>query len=196
MVRRGNNAELAESGSGARPPPWPSSPRRVPTPEHQKLLENVPYRGRLAIVGWPPLGLPPLQLNQSGTMKTKIPTLLAASLIAGFAASDANADNRITSHGRAGYAARQTSNAPATPENRGDESVIALVVQKPERPRAVLRNHGRSGFHVRPDRRNPEVTGSDQRATTIALAIEKPRSPRLHLRSHGRAGYSIHRVND
>jgi hypothetical protein len=81
-------------------------------------------------------------------MKTSIPTLLAAALVATAAAATAGESKvRHPNHGRAGLA---TTPEKYTPRNvrRGSGTTIALTMGKPGKPMTSVQTLGRAGYRV------------------------------------------------
>ena len=81
-------------------------------------------------------------------MKTSIPTLLAAALVATLTAAAAGESKvRYTTHGRAGHA---TTPEKYTPRNvqRGGGTTIALTMEKPGKPVTSVQTLGRAGYRV------------------------------------------------
>lgn len=113
-------------------------------------------------------------------MKTRIPTLFAATLLAALVTP----------------AVQGAEKAQSADQTNRQDTVVAVVTEEPVQTRTVLQNQGRAGYHVRIERKTPAMADDYRGERRIALAVETPSQPRIRLQSHGRAGYQYHRTTD
>jgi hypothetical protein len=81
-------------------------------------------------------------------MKTSIPILIAAAVIATVtAATAAESKVRFTNHGRAGHATIPERYTPRMVQPGGG-TTVALTMEKPGKPVTSMQTAGRAGYHI------------------------------------------------
>lgn len=84
-------------------------------------------------------------------MKKNIPQLVATALFAVLATTTAQANSRLVTQGRAGYAVMAVTKTSDIAKNTAPATTVALVMQKPQQPISKMQAVGRAGYIVMPN---------------------------------------------